>query len=125
MNRFEPNLLLAVSTGVALLLLIATAALFGAPGGAIKYPIIALVCVVAFVVGNSIMARRLNRVTPPMINADTPTTATWAAVFPTLLIAFAAIPLFWSGHDYGLLVIIGAVMTGVTIESALKARRAT
>ena len=124
MNRLEPNLLLAVSTGVALLLLIATAALFGAPGGAIKYPIIAFVCVVTFVFGNAFMARRMNRVTPPMINVDTPATAAWASIFPTLVILFAAIPLFWSGHDYGLLVIIGAVMTGVTIQSALRARGA-
>jgi len=124
LNRLEPNLLLAVSTGVALLLLIATAALFGAPGGAIKYPIIGFVCVVTFVFGNAFMARRMNRVTPPMISLDTPATAAWASIFPTLVILFAAIPLFWSGHDYGLLVIIGAVMTGVTIQSALRARGA-
>ena len=124
MNRLEPNLLLAVSTGVAMLLLITTAAVFGAPGGAIKYPIIAFVCVVTFVFGNGIMARRMNRVTPPMINADTPATAGWASIFPMLMILFAGVPLIWSGHDYGLLVIIGAVMTGVTIQSAIRAREA-
>lgn len=124
MKRLEPNFLLAVSTLIALTLLIATGALFGAPGGAIKYPVIAVICVVAFVIGNGMMARRMGRVTPPMINLDTPATAAWAGGFPVVVMLFAAIPMIWSGHDYGLLVIIASVMAGVTIESALKVRRA-
>lgn len=124
MKRLEPNVLLAVSTLIALTLLIATGALFGAAGGAIKYPVIAVICVVAFVIGNGMMARRLGRVTPPMINLDTPATAAWAGGFPVVVMLFAAIPMIWSGHDYGLLVIIASVMAGVTIESALKVRRA-
>lgn len=124
MKRLEPNLLLAVSTVIALCLLIATGALFGAAGGALKYPVIAVICVVAFVVGNGMMAGRMGRVTPPMINLDTPATAVWAGAFPIVVMLFALVPLVWSGHDYGLLVIIASVMAGVTIESALKARRA-
>ena len=124
MNRLEPNLLLAVSTVIALCLLIATGALLGAEGGAIKYPVIAVICVVAFVIGNGMMASRLGRVTPPMINLDTPATAAWAGGFPIVVMLFAVIPLIWSGHDYGLLIIIASVMAGVTVESALKARRA-
>lgn len=124
MKRLEPNFLLAVSTVIALILLIATAALFGAPGGALKYPIIAVICVIAFVIGNGMMARRMGRITPPMINLDTPATAVWAGGFPVVVMLFAVIPLIWSGHDYGLLVIIASVMAGVTIESALKVRRA-
>ena len=124
MKRLEPNLLLAISTVITLTLLIATGALFGAPGGAIKYPVIAVICVIAFVIGNGMMARRMGRVTPPMINLDTPATATWAGGFPVVVMLFAAIPLIWSGHDYGLLVIVASVMAGVTIESALKVRRA-
>ena len=123
MKRLEPNLLLAVSTVIALTLLIATGALFGAPGGVIKYPVIAVICVVAFVIGNGMMAQRTGRAAPPMINLDTPATAAWAGGFPVVVMLFAAIPLIWSGHDYGLLIIIASVMAGVTIESALKARR--
>ena len=123
MTRLEPNLLLAISTLIALILLITTAAVFGAPGGAIRYPVIAVICVVVFVVGNGMMARRSGRATPPMINLDTPATAAWAGAFPMLVILFAGVPLIWSGHDYGLLIIIASVMAGVTIESALKARR--
>lgn len=123
MNRLEPNLLLAVSTGIALILLVVTAGAFGQPGAAVKYPIIALVCVIAFVFGNALLARRMNRITPPMIHPETPATAAWAGIFPVVVMAFAAVPVFWTGHDYGLLVIIGAVMFGVTVESAVKARR--
>ena len=115
--------MLAVSTVVALCLLIMTSAVYGEPGGAIKYPIIALICVVAFVVGNGMMAVRMGRVTPPMISLETPATAVFAGGFPIVVMLFAAIPLIWGGHDYGLLIIIASVMAGVTIESALKARR--
>lgn len=124
MKRLEPNFLLAVSTVIALTLLILTCVVFGAPGGAIKYPIIAVICVAAFVVGNGMMAGRTGRVTPPLIHLDTPATAAWAGAFPMIVIAFAGIPLIWSGHDYGLLVIIASVIAGVTVESAWKARRA-
>lgn len=116
--------MLAASTVIALALLISTAALFGAPGGAVKYPIIALICVVAFVIGNGMMAVRMGRVSPPMISLENPATALFAGGFPIVVMLFAAIPLIWSGHDYGLLIIIASVMAGVTVESALKARRA-
>lgn len=123
MKRLEPNLLLAVSTVIALILLVATGALFGAPGGALKYPVMAVICVVAFVIGNRMMAARMGRISPPMISLETPATAVWAGGFPIVVMLFAVIPLIWSGHDYGLLIIIASVMAGVTVESALKARR--
>ena len=122
--RLEPNLLLSISTGIALVLLIMTAALFGEAGGAVKYPIIAAVCVIAFVIGNGLLGRRMGRVTQPMIHLEAPTTAAWASIFPLLVILFAGIPLIWSGHDYGLLIIIAAVIFGLTVESALKAHKA-
>jgi hypothetical protein len=48
--------------------------------------------------------------------------AAWASLFPMVVILCAAIPVFWPGPDYGLLIIIAAVWFGVTVESALKAR---
>ena len=36
----------------------------------------------------------------------------------------AAVPVFFPGHDYGLMVIIAAVWFGVAVDSALRARRA-
>ncbi|HEX8471634.1 MAG TPA: hypothetical protein VF633_11010 [Brevundimonas sp.] len=122
MKRLEPNFLLAVSTGVALALLILTAVVFGQPGGEIKYPLMAAICVIAYVIGNTLMQRWMKRVTPPMVHVGMPATAALSSIFPLVVILFAAVPVFWSGRDYGLFIIIAAVMTGATIESAMKAR---
>lgn len=124
MKRIEPNLLLALTCLLTLALLILTGSVFGVPGGAIKYPLMAAICIIAFVIGNSLLQRRTKRVTPPMISLDNPRTAAWAGLFPMVLMILAGIPVFWTGHDYGLMVIIGSVMTGLTIESAIKARKA-
>jgi hypothetical protein len=124
LNRIEPNILLAVSTGVALVLLVMTAALFGEPGNTAKYVISAVVCSVLFVALNGWMARVMNRPEPrAMINTATPSTAVWAGLFPLLVIAAAVAPVFLPGHDYGLLIIVAAVWFGVTVDSAIRANR--
>lgn len=122
MKRIEPNLLLALSCLLTLSLVMLTGAMFGEPGGALKYPLMGAIVIVAFVIGNGMMQRRMGRVTPPLISLETPQTAVWAAILPFLLMLFAAVPVIWSGHDYGLLIIIGSVLTGVAVESAIKAR---
>lgn len=125
MNRIEPNRLLAASTGVALLLLIMTASLFGEPGHTMKYVVSAAICAVLFVALNGWMARIMKRPSPqPMIRTGSPSTAVWAGLFPLLLIAAAAAPVFLPGQDYGLLIIIAAVWFGVTVDSAIRASRA-
>ena len=124
MKRIEPNLLLALATAVPLALLVATASLFGEPGNTLKYVLLAVVCTVLFVVFNGMMARRTGAQRPPMIHAEAASTAVWASLFPLALIFAAAAPVFFPGHDYGLLIIIGAVWFGVTLQSALRARQA-
>ena len=124
MNRLEPNLLLATTCVTILILLLVTASTFGVPGGAVKYPLMAAICVIAFIIGNSLLQRQMKRTTPPMISLDAPRSAAWAGLFPMVLMILAGIPVFWTGHDYGLMIIIGSVMTGLTIESAIKARKA-
>lgn len=39
-----------------------------------------------------------------------------------MVIAMACAPVFFAGHDYGLLVIIASVIFGATVESAIRAR---
>lgn len=124
MKRLEPNLLLATTCIVTLILLLLTASVFGEPGGALKYPLMAAICIIAFIIGNALVQRQTRRITPPMIAFDNPRSAAWAGLFPMVLMIFAGVPVFWTGHDYGLLIIIGSVMTALTIESALKARAA-
>jgi hypothetical protein len=123
LKRLEPNLLLALTCLMTLALLILTGSVFGVPGGAVKYPLMAAICIIAFIIGNGLLQRQMKRTTPPMISLDNPRSAAWAGLFPMVLMILAGIPVFWTGHDYGLLIIIGSVMTGLTIESALKARR--
>lgn len=124
MSRLEPNTLLAISTAVALALLIMTASVFGVPGAALKYVIIAVICSVLFVSLNGWMARLMKRPVPqPMILADAPSTAAWASLFPLLVIIAAAIPVFFSGHDYGLLILFASIWFAVTADSAIRARR--
>ena len=124
MKRLEPNLLLAVTTGFALLLVVMTATVYGPPIGLIRNPLLAILCAGGFVLLNPMMLRMM-KVTPrqPSINPDSPSSATWAALFPMMIIASATVPVFLPGPDYGLLVIIAAIFFGVTVESAIKARR--
>lgn len=125
MNRLEPNALLALSTGVALLLLIMTASVFGEPGNMVKYVISAVICSAAFVLMNGWMARLMKRPTvQPLIHPNSPGTAVWAGLFPLMVIAMACAPVFFAGHDYGLLVIVASVIFGLTVDSAVRARRA-
>ncbi len=123
MNRLEPNLLLAVTTGFALLLVVITATVYGPPIGLLRNPLLAVICAGGFVLLNPILMRMLRMpMRPPMIQPDNRGTAVWATLFPMLVILSAAIPVFRPGPDYGLLVIIAAVWFGATVESALKAR---
>jgi hypothetical protein len=111
LKRLEPNLLLAITTGIALLLVTLTASVYGA-GNPLRNLLLALLCSGGFVVLNP-------------IHPESTGTAAWASLFPMVVILCAGIPLVWPGPDYGLLVIIAAVWFGVTVESALKARKIT
>jgi hypothetical protein len=123
LSRIEPNALLALSTGVALALLLMTASVFGEPGNTLKYVLSAVICAGAFVLLNGRVARMMKRpAVQPMIHADAPRTAVWSGLFPLMVIAMACAPVFFAGHDYGLLVIIASVIFGATVESAVRAR---
>ena len=124
MKRLDPNLLLALSTSLALVLVVVTSSFYGAEPQLLRNAFLAVACAAGFVLLNPLLQRRMNqRPRPPMIDRSSPGTAVWAGLFPLFVIAAAAVPIFWPGHDYGLLIIIAAVWTGVTIESALKAVR--
>ena len=125
MKRLEPNLLLAITTGIALLLVTLTASVYGA-GNPLRNLLLALICSGGFVLLNPVLMRAIKApARPPMIHPDSPGTAAWAGLFPMVVILCAGIPVFVPGPDYGLLVIIAAVWFGVTVESALKARKIT
>lgn len=123
MKRLEPNLLLAISTAFAVGLVLVTTSLYGPESSGLRNILMVIICAGAFVLLNP-MVQRLMKMPkrPPMIHPDSPGTAIWAAIFPLAIMIAAAVPVFWPGNDYGLLVIIVSIWFGVTIESALKAR---
>ena len=124
MKRIEPNLLLALSTGLALVLVVVTTSFYGASVQLARNLALAGICSIGFVLLNPLLQRGVKaRPRPPMIHPASPGTTAWAGLFPMGVIAAAALPIFWPGHDYGLLVIIAAVWFGVTLESAIKASR--
>jgi len=121
--KVEPNLLLAVVTAFPLALLIMTAGLFGEPGNLLKYVAITVIVPLAFVPLNALFTARMGWSRPPMIHPQAAATAVWASLFPALIFLAAAVPFFFPGHDYGLLIVIASVFFASTIESALKAAR--
>jgi hypothetical protein len=124
LKRLEPNLLLAVSTGFALILLVMTASFSSPSVPLLRNALLAVISAGGFVLLNPTLQRMMKRPDrPPMINRDAANTAVWSALFPLGVLVAAAIPLVWPGGDYGLLVIIAAVWFGATAESALRARR--
>lgn len=124
MRRLEPNLLLTLSTGFALILLVLTASFASPAVPLLRNALLAIICAGGFVLLNPMLQRLMKLPDrPPMINRDAANTAVWSAFFPLGVILAAGIPLVWPGQDYGLLVIIAAVWFGITAESALKARR--
>lgn len=123
MKRSEPNALLALTTVTALALLICSAAVFGEPGNLFKYIAIAIVVPVAFIPLNRMWRKRIGMNNGPMITPNVSSATFFSAIFPAMITLAAFIPFFWPYKDYGILVLVGAVWAGLTIDSALIARK--
>ena len=121
MKRFEPNLLLAVTTAFALILMVMTASLSASTMTALKYVGLAIACSVGFVVLNKAFMAMRKRKPRVLITPENPAVMILAAVFPIVVLLSAVLPLL--APDYGFMIIIAAVFTGLTAESALEARR--
>lgn len=123
MIRIEPNLLLAIATGIPLLLLTLMATVYGEPGPAWRYPFLAGLYTVMFVGLNRPLSRlmRMRTDRPPMIDMVAPMSILWASIFPGIVMLMAFVPFFVRGFDYGLLVVIASIMFGFTVDSAMKA----
>lgn len=123
MKRFEPNLLLAVTTAFALMLMVVTASLYASTATALKYVGLAIACSVGFVVLNKAFMAARKRKPRVLITPENPTVMIMAAIFPMVVLLSAVLPLLAPTADYGFMIIIAAVFTGLTAESALEARR--
>lgn len=119
--RLEPNALVAISTACALALLVCSAAVFGEQGHIAKYLIVAALVPVALIPLNRWWRKRMGWQTPVLVHADAPGSVVWAAIFPAIVGLAAAVPFFFPYKDYGLLVLIGSIWFGLTLDSALRA----
>ncbi|MES2834041.1 MAG: hypothetical protein V4707_04950 [Pseudomonadota bacterium] len=123
MKRFEPNLLLAVTTAFALGLMVVAASLSASTTTALKYVGLAIACSVGFVVLNKALMAARKRKPRVLITPENPAVMILAAIFPIVVLLSSVLPLLAPTADYGFMIIIAAVFTGLTAESALEARR--
>ena len=124
MNRIGPNGLLAVATGFAFLLVVASVTLYGGDLPWWRHIVTGVVVVIAYILLQPMARKMMKTDRRPLVSAAAPDTAVWAAVYPGILIISAALPMLFPGTSFGLLVVIGAVIFGATIESARAARDA-
>jgi hypothetical protein len=115
----EANLLLTLSTGLALVVLIGAAWAAG-PLDKRWWPVaVGPAVVVIYLLVNRFLLKRPAK--PPMVQPDSPVTLLFAGILPLILLACAGAALVWRGHDFTLAVIVGGVLFGLTVESALAA----
>lgn len=121
--KVESNLILAFSTGMALTLLVLTAGVFGRPDFLVRYVLMAIGFSALYVGLNTWLERRAAVPPPPIIPARV-VGLPLAMVIPVLVLTFSAVPVILPGQDVALLVIIGTVLFGLTVRSAMRVRPA-
>jgi hypothetical protein len=122
--KLDANALLAVTSVVALALIVMTSIAFGPEGVAPKYVGAALMSVLGFLFLNRLYMISRKRKPRALIQPDAPVTIILAMVFPMAMVLSAALPLIAPNGDYGLMIIMAGVFTGLAIQSAAAARRA-
>lgn len=117
MNR-NVNLLLAAVSLLALFLVTLSAISTAAPERAPIYLAAALFSALGFMLLNGLWMHSRKRRPRPLIDRNAPATLVMAMFFPLVIILSAALPLIAPGGDYGLMLIMAGVWTGLTLQSA-------
>ncbi|MBI2261647.1 MAG: hypothetical protein HYU62_08275 [Caulobacterales bacterium] len=117
MNR-TPNVLLAVTSVLALFLVALSAISTATADRAPVYLACALFSALGFIVLNGLWMHSRKRKPKPLIDRTAPATLIMAMVFPLVIILSAALPLIAPNGDYGLMLIMAGVWTGLTLQSA-------
>jgi hypothetical protein len=123
LKRIDPNVLLAVSTLFSLAVLVMSATIFGPADPPWRYVATAAVVTVAFLALQPFVPRFMKMKKGPLITREAPDTALWAAIYPGLIMLAAVLPPLFPGVSFGLAVVIGGVILGSTIESAILSLR--
>ena len=117
----NPNVLLAASTLLATALLVANATLFGGLQPWWRLIALAIIVAAATALLEPWMNKRIGRPPDPMIVSGG--NLGLAAVLPLVVMTLAILPAIFRGVDFGLAVIIGAVLSGSTLTSARRSLR--
>ncbi len=125
MNRIGPNGLLAVATGFAFLLLVASVTTFSGDLPVWRHALTGAVVVVAYLLLQPLARKIMRTERRPLVSTDSPETAVWASAYPGVLILAAFLPFFFRGVSFGLLVVIAGVIFGATLNSLRAARDAS
>ncbi|HEY3813742.1 MAG TPA: hypothetical protein VGL66_10985 [Caulobacteraceae bacterium] len=115
---YELNVTLAVVTGLALTLLVVSAAFFGPARMRWVVIVLAPAIVALYLLFKRYVFKMPER--PPLIQPDSPITLILAATVPLLIVIVACCAAAWPGHDYSIAIIAASVVFGLTLESALK-----
>ena len=117
MNR-TPNVLLAVTSVLALFLVAFSAISTATAERAPVYLACALFSALGFMLLNGLWMHSRKRKPKPLIDRAMPATIVMAMVFPLAIILSAVLPLIAPAGDYGLMLIMAGVWTGLTLQSA-------
>ncbi|WP_298745560.1 hypothetical protein [uncultured Brevundimonas sp.] len=117
MNR-NVNILLAVTSVLALFLVTFSAISTASAGRAPVYLACSLFSALGFMLLNGLWMHSRGRRPRPLIDRAAPVTLILAMVFPLAVILSAALPLIAPAGDYGLMLIMAGVWTGLTLQSA-------
>jgi len=112
------NLLLAAVSVLALTLVTASAVVSALPEKQPVYVACAVFSALGFMLLNGLWMHSRKRRPKPLIDRSAPATLLMAMVFPLAIILSAALPLIAPAGDYGLMLIMAGVWTGLTLQSA-------
>jgi len=124
LNR-TPNVLLAVTSVLALFLVAFSAISTATAERAPVYLACALFSALGFMLLNGLWMHSRKRKPKPLIDRAAPVTLILAMVFPMAIILSAILPLIAPAGDYGLMLIMAGVWTGLTLQSARAALKPT
>lgn len=117
MNR-NVNVLLAITSVLALTLVTASAIVSARPEQAPIYLGASLFSALGFMLLNGLWMHSRKRRPKPLIDRHAPITVIMAMVFPLAIILSAVLPLIAPTGDYGLMLIMAGIWTGLTLQSA-------
>ena len=117
MNR-NVNILLAMASVLALFLVTLSAISTASPERAPVYLGCALFSALGFMILNGFWMHSRKRKPKPLIDRNAPVTIIMAMIFPLVIIVSAVLPQIGPNGDYGLMLIMAGVWTGLTLQSA-------